>query len=153
MFGIVARFFSFGIVGFIILFVLANTALLGKGWRMSETTFLYLSVGCALFGAFGWPIVQSILRNRESASYQAASVAQEQANWQRNFDRTNAENDARNRSTLALLSGQVALLAQHKREGLVIENQAFELRQKLLELERTENSAMIQDLKRSLDNI
>lgn len=57
------------------------------------------------------------------------------------------------RAMLSLYEGQLSLLQDHKKRGMDIEKESFELRKKLLELERQENSEMINDLLRTLDRI
>lgn len=54
---------------------------------------------------------------------------------------------------LSLYEGQLRLLQDHKRRGMDIERESFDLRKKLLELERQENNEMINDLLRTLDRI
>lgn len=59
----------------------------------------------------------------------------------------------RNESTIKLFREQVALIAAHKREGLNVEREIYDMRKKLLEFERDENSAMIGDLISTLDRL
>lgn len=57
------------------------------------------------------------------------------------------------KAMLSLYGGQLRLLEDHKKRGLNIEKESFELRKKLLELETEENEKMINDLLRTLDKI
>lgn len=66
---------------------------------------------------------------------------------------TEAKIDAQTRGMMELYKGQLGLLAEHKKNGLDVERETFEMRKKLIELEREENSAMIKDLINTLDSI
>lgn len=52
-----------------------------------------------------------------------------------------------------LFKAQMSLLIEHKKNGLDIERETYEMRRKLLELERQENNAMVQDLLKTLDSL
>ena len=54
---------------------------------------------------------------------------------------------------LKLYEKQLAILVDAKKQGLKIESEIFEMRQKLLSLEKEENSAMLQELMQTLDSI
>lgn len=68
-------------------------------------------------------------------------------------DREYAKTKGQSKAMLSLYEGQLKLLQDHKRRGMDIERESFELRKKLLELERQENSEMINDLLKTLDRI
>lgn len=48
---------------------------------------------------------------------------------------------------------QIELMIEYKKQGLNIERDIYEMREKLLSLEREENNVMIQDLLRTLDSL
>lgn len=71
--------------------------------------------------------------------------------------RTESFESARSRGQaqgmIELFKSQIALLIEHKKNGLDIERETYEMRRKLLELERQENNAMVQDLLKTLDSL
>jgi hypothetical protein len=54
---------------------------------------------------------------------------------------------------LKMYKGQLSLLQDHKKRGLDIEQETFELRKKLLQLESEENEKMINDMIKTLDRL
>jgi hypothetical protein len=52
-----------------------------------------------------------------------------------------------------LYKTQIELMIKYKREGVNIENDIYEMRKRLLSLEREENNAMVQDLLGTLDRL
>jgi hypothetical protein len=54
---------------------------------------------------------------------------------------------------LKLYEGQIKMLIDAKKQGLIIESEILEMRGKLLNLEKQENSAMLQELMQTLDSI
>lgn len=52
-----------------------------------------------------------------------------------------------------LYETQIQLLLKYKKDGLDIEKEVFSMREKLLVLEKQENSAMVQELMQTLDSI
>jgi hypothetical protein len=61
--------------------------------------------------------------------------------------------DEKNKKMLSLYKAQMDMLIQYKKEGLAIESEIFSMREKLLNLEKQENSAMLQELMQTLDSI
>ena len=76
-----------------------------------------------------------------------------QTGLRREVQRERELSAVRNESTIQLFREQVALIAAHKREGLNVEREIYDMRKKLLEFERDENSAMIGDLISTLDRL
>jgi hypothetical protein len=61
--------------------------------------------------------------------------------------------ERKNNGILDLYKAQMQVLLQAKKEGFAIESEIFSMREKLLNLEKQENSAMLQDLIQTLDSI
>lgn len=76
-----------------------------------------------------------------------------QKNLRREVQRETELAKVRNQSTVELLTAQVNLIAAQKKEGLNVEREIYQMREKLLAYERVENTAMIEDLKQVLDNL
>ena len=68
-------------------------------------------------------------------------------------DKEYAKTRGQSRALLSLYEQQLKLLQEHKKRGMDIERETFDLRKKLLELERQENSEMINDLLQTLDRV
>lgn len=68
-------------------------------------------------------------------------------------DKEYAKTRGQSRALLSLYEQQLKLLQEHKKRGVDIERETFDLRKKLLELERQENSEMINDLLQTLDRV
>lgn len=83
--------------------------------------------------------------------------AEEQRAYQRQLqeieDREFAKTRGQSRALMELYKGQLSLLQDHKRRGLDIEQETFELKKNLLRLESEENEKMINDMLRTLDRL
>jgi hypothetical protein len=64
-----------------------------------------------------------------------------------------AKSDGQSDGLMKLYKGQIEMLAQSKKEGLAIDNEIFAMREKLLTLEKQENSAILEELKQTLNSI
>jgi flagellar biosynthesis component FlhA len=135
-----------GIAAFFILVGLGN----------KETTFVVLGIFMIL-GLVGWKLTKWGARTTSNAVSTALSDRREEKTFQTNLRRRVQEERelaaVRNESMLTLYRGQVELIAQHKREGANVEREIYEMRTKLLEHEKQENSAMIQELIGTLDRL
>lgn len=69
----------------------------------------------------------------------------------REIEEAKAEGQAE--AMLKMYKGQLSLLQDHKKRGVDIERETFDLRKKLLELESDENEKMINDLLKTLDRL
>lgn len=68
-------------------------------------------------------------------------------------DREYAKAKGQSKALMSLYERQLELLQDHKRRGMDIEKETFDLRKQLLELERQENNGMINDLLKTLDRL
>lgn len=138
-----------------VVYILAGVAI-ALGFLSNNSTVLgmgiavFLAVACWKFLVWGSMKTKGAVSN---ALDERRSEKEFQKNLRREVQRETELAKVRNQSTIELLTAQVNLIAAHKREGLNVERDIYEMREKLLAYERVENTAMIEDLKQVLDNI
>lgn len=86
-----------------------------------------------------------------------AQKQREQEDWQKQLDREIERErrlaEVRHESTIMAMQAQVKLYAEYKEKGLDIERQVFDMRKTLIELEGHENKAMLDDVRKALDDL
>ena len=111
-------------------------------------------VSTAKFGA--GVVLEQIAESKEQKRWEKEQE-RDRLRWEEQLRRKLIEEEqiskVRNKSMIDLYSKQVELLIQYKREGLNIDKEIFDMREKLLVLERQENNAMVQDLLDTLDRL
>jgi hypothetical protein len=126
------------------------------GLLNKESGVVAMGIG-AIGLATAWKLTKWGAQTTKSAVSNALSERKEEKDFQKNLRRKVQEERelaaVRNDATIRLLREQVALISEHKREGLNVEREIYTMREKLLEYERQENSAMIGDLIKTLDSI
>ncbi len=124
---------------------------------LSKDTTL-CGIGLLMLAAFaGIKFLKWGAHTTSSAVSTALSDRRDEKNFQTNLRRKVQEERelaaVRNESTIQLLCAQVELIAKHKQEGANVEREIYDMRKKLLDYEKQENSAMIAELISTLDSI
>lgn len=158
-------------------FSIINIELLGNIFRNIDEfspSFNLLVVGIVLLVFFKWinPLIRKFIayfargaiqislngqRKIESAKnqkiYEANSLKSHNQQVQRIKDIERAKAEGQAEAMLKMYKGQLSLLQDHKKRGMDIEKETFDLRKKLLKLESDENEKMINDLLKTLDRL
>lgn len=134
-----------------------------------ETAFIGLAV-VLVVGWFGAKLLWGGAKMGASATSRAVSRKIEEAKEERAYAKDQARDRARweeelrrelkreeelarvrNTSQIEAYKAQVALMVEFKRQGTDIDKEVFAMREKLLSLEKQENSAMVQELLSTLN--
>ena len=99
-------------------------------------------------------VVRKIENAKEERAYQKEQ-ARDRAKWEeqlsRELKREQELAKVRNTSQIESYRAQVQLMIEFKKQGADIDREVFAMREKLLTLEKQENSAMVQDLLSTLN--
>jgi hypothetical protein len=136
-------------IGVAIFFVLV-------GFGNKENTFIGLGV-LMILGLVGWKFTKWSAKTTGNAVSTALADRREEKDFQKNLRRKVEEERAmsgvRNEATIQLLREQVALIGEHKREGANVDREIYDMRKKLTDYEKQENSAMIAEIISTLDKL
>jgi hypothetical protein len=99
-------------------------------------------------------VVRKIENVKEESRYRK-DQARSRSEWQEQLDRELIRErelaKVRNTSQIESYKAQVTLMIEFKKQGADIDREVFAMREKLLTLEKQENSAMVQDLLSTLN--
>jgi hypothetical protein len=99
-------------------------------------------------------VVRKFENAKEERAYQKEQ-ARDRAQWEEQLSRELKREQelarVRNTSQIESYKAQVSLMIEFKKQGADIDREVFAMREKLLTLEKQENSAMVQDLLSTLN--
>lgn len=147
-----------------------QTALYQKGGILSVHLFLGGMISISSFvmsfvGLFKRRKLEKVRKRDEAIAEKQkheedrinAEKQKEQEEWQKQLDREIERErrlaEVRHESTIMAMQAQIKLYAEYKEKGLDIERQVFDMRKTLIELEGHENKAMLDDVRKALDDL